>query len=338
MKRVTTCALILCVAMVFGFNSLASAQTANAIAAQGQGQQQSQTVIPVVAPTFNNTANANAQQGQTQTQGQGQGQSLIGNSGSPTSASSQQLSIGGSTSISVNPRQFPVPGGENFATLPSYFGPATADVNWQTMKTMTKFKMDWSSSDAEALLEGGKLKSKPKCLYGTMSDHPVGGILRVAVNGEGEKMVQDQGLTLVGTDDVWAKNVTTTTREVLGQAIYDGLCMNADVLLVTGEGAAVVLKAFGWGAGLNNSVSVVSGGLGQVGNVTAAGIGVSSVEAGYHSKPWLQVLYFKNLAAAAPAPPPPPEAVAPPPPPPVEAPVEGKKLKERIRGEEPKSE
>jgi hypothetical protein len=324
--------------MVFGFNSLASAQTANAIAAQGQGQQQSQTVIPVVAPTFNNTANANAQQGQTQTQGQGQGQSLIGNSGSPTSASSQQLSIGGSTSISVNPRQFPVPGGENFATLPSYFGPATADVNWQTMKTMTKFKMDWSSSDAEALLEGGKLKSKPKCLYGTMSDHPVGGILRVAVNGEGEKMVQDQGLTLVGTDDVWAKNVTTTTREVLGQAIYDGLCMNADVLLVTGEGAAVVLKAFGWGAGLNNSVSVVSGGLGQVGNVTAAGIGVSSVEAGYHSKPWLQVLYFKNLAAAAPAPPPPPEAVAPPPPPPVEAPVEGKKLKERIRGEEPKSE
>jgi len=327
--------------MVFGFNSLASAQTANALAAQGQGQQQSQTVIPVVAPTFNNTANANAQQGQTQTQGQGQGQgqSLIGNSGSPTSASSQQLSIGGSTSISVNPRQFPVPGGENFATLPSYFGPATADVNWQTMKTMTKFKMDWSSSDAEALLEGGKLKSKPKCLYGTMSDHPVGGILRVAVNGEGEKMVQDQGLTLVGTDDVWAKNVTTTTREVLGQAIYDGLCMNADVLLVTGEGAAVVLKAFGWGAGLNNSVSVVSGGLGQVGNVTAAGIGVSSVEAGYHSKPWLQVLYFKNLAAAAPAPPPPPEAVAPPPPPPpVEAPVEGKKLKERIRGEEPKSE
>jgi hypothetical protein len=112
--------------------------------------------------------------------------------------------------------------------------------------------------------------------------------------------------------------------------------MNADVLLVTGEGAAVVLKAFGWGAGLNNSVSVVSGGLGQVGNVTAAGIGVSSVEAGYHSKPWLQVIYFKNLAAVAPAPPPPPEAVAPPPPPPpVEAPPVGKKLKERIRSGEP---
>jgi hypothetical protein len=205
------------------------------------------------------------------------------------------------------------------------------------MKTMAKFKLDWSASDAEALLDPGpKLKSRPKCFYGTMSDKPVGGLIRVAVNGEGEKMIQEQGLTMIGTDDVWAKNVTTTTREVFGRAIYDGLCMNADVLLVTGEGAAVVLKAFGWGAGLNNSVSVVSGGLGQVGNVTAAGIGVSSVEAGYHSKPWLQVIYFKNLAAVAPAPPPPPEAVAPPPPPPpVEAPPVGKKLKERIRSGEP---
>jgi len=330
-------------AFLLGVHTPASAQTTNAvaIAGQGQGQQQSQTVIPVIAPTFTTTASANAQQGQGQLQGQkqGQGQSQAltnATSGSPTAASSQSTTIGGSTSISVNPRQFPVPGGENFATLPSYFGPATADVNWQTMKTMAKFKLDWSASDAEALLDPGpKLKSRPKCFYGTMSDKPVGGLIRVAVNGEGEKMIQEQGLTMIGTDDVWAKNVTTTTREVFGQAIYDGLCMNADVLLVTGEGAAVVLKAFGWGAGLNNSVSVVSGGLGQVGNVTAAGIGVSSVEAGYHSKPWLQVIYFKNLAAAAPAPPPPaPEAVAPPPPP-VEAPVEGKKLKERVRSGEP---
>ncbi len=308
MRGVVTFAIVLCVALVFGSYSMALAQTdPSQVQIQGQSQ---------ISVTKSN-ANSNAK-------------SVVAGSGNSGSASS--LTTGPTSDINVNPRQFPVPGTEGFAYLPSYFGPATADVNWQTMKTMAKYKLDWSTSGAQALLKGGKLKSKPKCLYGTMSDKPVGGLLRVAVNGDGAKEVKD--LTLIGTDDVWAKNVETTTREVLGQAIYDGLCMNADVLLVTGEGAAVVMKAFGWGVGINNSVSVVSGGLGQVGNVTAAGIGVSGVEAGYHSKPWLQVLYFKNIAAAAPPPPPvEPEAVAPPPPPVVPS----GKLKVRERGE-PKSE
>jgi hypothetical protein len=282
MKRVTVCALILCVAMVFGFNSLASAQIATATSIQGQQQGQ--------------------QQGQTQ------GQSNI-SAGNITDISSE--------STNINPRQFPVPGTASFAYIPSYFGPATADVNWQTMKTMAKFKLDWTASDAEALLKGAKLKSKPKCLVGAMAKTPAAGALKVAVNGE---LKDFKDMTMIGTNDVWSKNVETTTREVLGQAIMDGLCMGADVLLVTGEGAAVVMKAFGWGVGINNSVSVVSGTTGSVGNVSAAGIGVSGVEAGYRSKPWLQVLYFKRMVAALPAPPP-PVTIAPPPAPPAAKPA-----------------
>jgi hypothetical protein len=224
------------------------------------------------------------------------------------------LVTGDSVSTNVNPRQFAIPGSAPFAYIPSYFGPATADVNWQTMKTMAHFKLDWSASDAEALLKGAKLKSKPKCLVGAMAASPAAGSLRVAVNGDSKNM---KDLTLIGTNDVWSKNVETTTREILGQAILDGLKMGADTLLVTGEGAAVVLKAFGWGIGISNSVSVVTGTTGNVGNVSAGGIGVSGVEAGYHSKPWLQVLYFKGPpppVSVAPAPP--PVSVAPPPAPP----------------------
>jgi hypothetical protein len=123
--------------------------------------------------------------------------------------------------------------------------------------------------------------------------------------------------------------VETTTREILGQAILDGLKMGADTLLVTGEGAAVVMKAFGWGIGISNSVSVVSGTTGAVGNVSAGGIGISSVEAGYRSKPWLQVLYFKGMVAAAT--PPPPVSLAPVPP----VMPAASKLKTRARTEPP---
>lgn len=331
MKRGILLALIICLAVVFGSPLLASAQPGisnNNSAAQGQlqGQAQSATVNPTITNT--NTAAQGQSQGQSQgvvfkptitnttsaQQGQGQGQSISGtNIGSPEAG----VSIS-STSTDINPRQFPIPGNAPFAYLPSYFGPATADVNWQTMKTMAKYKLDWTASDAEALLTGtssgwcrpAKLKSKPKCFSGTMSQTPAAGAIRVAVNGDSKLVERDY--TMIGTNDVWSNNVETTTREVLGQAIMDGLKMGADVLLVTGEGAAVVMKAFGWGVGINNSVSVVTGNLGNVGNVTAAGIGVSGVEAGYRSKPWLQVLYFKRMLAALPAIP--PAAIAPAPP------------------------
>jgi hypothetical protein len=323
MKRLAAYAFIICLAFLLGFHAPASAQTAdaNALAIQGQGQMQSQTVVPV----FNNTATAQQQQGQGQGQSQGQGQELSGNQSS--------VQFGDSVSTNVNPRQFPIPGQAPFAYIPSYFGPATADVNWQTMKTMARYKLDWTASDAQALLEGvkkcrwhaAKLKSKPKCLMGAMAENPVSGSLRVAVNGDAKNL---NGGTLVGTNDVWSDDVEITTREILGQAILDGLKMGADTLLVTGEGAAVVMKAFGWGIGISNSVSVVSGTTGAVGNVSAGGIGISSVEAGYRSKPWLQVLYFKGMVAAAP--PPPPVSLAPVPPPPAPS-----KLKTRARTEPP---
>ena len=83
----------------------------------------------------------------------GSGNSKAVVAGSGNSASAASLTTG--ASINDNPRQFPVPGTESFASLPSYFGPATADVNWQTMKTMAKYKLDWSTSDAQALLKGG---------------------------------------------------------------------------------------------------------------------------------------------------------------------------------------
>jgi len=318
-KGAITFTVVLCLALVFGFFSLALAQTIPTIPATPAAPA---SPAGPSTPDYSNPTQYSTPQSLLQQQQAYSNTNATATSGQGTATASSGNLIFNSDPSS-DPRYsrfaYPVPGVAGFAYIPSYFGPATADVNWQTMRTMTAFKLDWSASDAQALLEGIKpgfvgklfkhpLKSRPKCFYGTMSDHPVGGVLRVAVNGNNVKEIKD--MTLIGTNDVWANNVETTTREVLGQAIYDGLCMNADVLLVTGEGAAVVMRAFGWGVGINNSVSVISGGIGNAGNVTAAGIGVSGVEAGYRSKPWLQVLYFKSVAGAAP----PPPAVAPPPP------------------------
>jgi hypothetical protein len=301
---------IICLAFLLGSAATASAQDSSAAQAIAiQGQAQSQTVIPV----FNNTANANAQQQQGQSQGQTQGQSQS----NQLSGNQSQVSFGPSTSTStnINPRQFPIPGNAPFAYLPSYFGPATADVNWSSIKTLDHYKLEWTSGDAEALLHGthgwfgrSQVKSKPKCFVGTMSEQPTVSYLKVAINGDAKKV---KGLTLIGTDDVWADCVNITTHEVLGQAIMDGLRMGADVCLITGEGAAVVLKAFGWGVGISNSVSVVTGMTGNVGNATAGGIGVSGVDAGYRSKPWLQCLFFKGQMAAPAITPPPAAAPAP---------------------------
>jgi hypothetical protein len=227
---------------------------------------------------------------------------------STTTALSAASAYGGGVMFGDSARGFPIAGNAPFAYLPSYFGPATADVNWQTVKTMFRFKWDWTAADAQALIKGAEktrlfffhthhLKSKPKCFGGAMSSSPTSPSLRVAVNGEPPEI---QRYYMVGTNDVWSNSVETSTREVLGQAIKDGLCMGADLLYVSGEGAAVVLRAFGWGVGISNSVSVVGGaGAGTVGNVSAGGLGVSGVEAGYRSKPWLQVVYFKLIPGAS---------------------------------------
>lgn len=231
-----------------------------------------------------------SQQQQGQLQGQLQGQVV----GSPVTGSPSATIVGGTSVIPENLRQFNIGTPVPMPNIPSYFGPFTPDVNFQKSEIFARFFKDVDKSMAEALIKGegkGKVKSKPKCLVGNLAKEPVGGTIRIVVAEPADLLKK---YTPVGQNSVYADNVKTDTPECIGKAVLDGLRMNATLMLITGEGAAAVLKAFGWGIGINNTLSTISGPGQAVGNAAAGGLGVSGVESGYRTKPWIQTYYFTD--------------------------------------------
>lgn len=180
-------------------------------------------------------------------------------------------------------RQFPIPGDSpNLPPLPNYFGPLTTDGNFQELKNIIIHKKNWCRADGEALSKNSNIKSKPKFFHSYSETNQIKVVL-----------IEPKGI-LVGTNVIQTKGTKDDSQQVLGIAILDGLKAGADILYITGEGASVVLKAWGAGIGINNSMTVISGGMGNVGGITTGGLGVSWGEAGYVSKPWIHVLYFKG--------------------------------------------
>ncbi len=102
------------------------------------------------------------------------------------------------------------------------------------------------------------------------------------------QMYQLVGINLIKGDS------ETSSFKILGRAIADGLKIGADTMEYV-EGASLDMCASSWGIGINNSLSVVSlGASSGIGNVAAGGIGYTKAHAGYVSKPWMNVQYFKK--------------------------------------------
>jgi hypothetical protein len=90
-------------------------------------------------------------------------------------------------------------------------------------------------------------------------------------------------LTVIGEDD-------TTTMGSIAAAAVEAMRHGADTLLLTGEGAAKVLQASGWGLMLGGSGTLLmsDGGNGAAGAVIAPGIGYSSAKTAYGFSPFVQ--------------------------------------------------
>ncbi len=90
-------------------------------------------------------------------------------------------------------------------------------------------------------------------------------------------------LTVIGEDD-------TTTVGSIAAAAVEAMRHGADTLLLTGEGAAKVLEASGWGLMLGGSGTMLisDGGSGAAGAVIAPGIGYSSAKTAYGFCPFVQ--------------------------------------------------
>jgi hypothetical protein len=113
-----------------------------------------------------------------------------------------------------------------------------------------------------------------------------------------EKEALKRQYELIGMGTYQSRNNKSTSEQVLGVAIKEGLEMGADAMLFQ-EGAAMVQQARGWSIGLFNSLSATNSNITGYGNVAVGGLGYGRGETGYVSKPWLRVQFFREVLAAA---------------------------------------
>jgi len=210
-----------------------------------------------------------------------------------------QLQIGGSPSATITtygseiPRSFPVPGDVNYPGYPQYFGQPTEDYNFQKAGVMLLFKKVWTRAELEAMA-GGRIKINAKSL--------------VPIKKKDEKAAEDTieiiikrpsyPVQQVGLIYVSSKNVDSTSMEVLAAAALSALDMGAKTLFLTAEGYSRVIKAFGWGVGFSYTQAWIETAKNNQnsGGVGSGGFGFSGGEAGYRSKPWIQMFALKPLA------------------------------------------
>jgi hypothetical protein len=210
-----------------------------------------------------------------------------------------QLQVGGSPSATITthgseiPRSFPVPGSTNYPGYPQYFGQSTEDYNFQKAGVMLLFKKVWTRAELEAMV-GGRIKVNSKSLVPLKEkkDRLPEDTIEIIIKRP-QYPVQQVGLIYVTS-----KNVDSTSMEVLSKAALSALDMGAKTLFLTAEGYSRVIKAFGWGVGLNYTQAWIQKASNNQNNggVGSGGTGISGGEAGYRSKPWIQMFALKPLA------------------------------------------
>ena len=210
-----------------------------------------------------------------------------------------QFQIGGSpqanitTNGSTIPRSFPVPGSVNYPGYPQYFGQPTEDYNFQKAGVMLLFKKVWTRAELEAMA-GGRVKMNSKSLVPLKEkkDRLPEDTIEIIIQRP-KYPVQQVGLIYVSS-----KNVDSTSMECLSDAALAALDMGAKTLFLTAEGYSRVIKAFGWGIGFSYSQAWIQKASNNqnAGGVGTGGFGISGGEAGYRSKPWIQMFALKPLA------------------------------------------
>jgi len=188
-------------------------------------------------------------------------------------------------------RGFAAPAEINHVAIPSYFGTATKNSNVQAAKAMTMYKDTFTRGEVERALKivsiDRSTDGHEESTFTWRKKKDPNQTIKVILTPPARGTVVQTALITTK-----AKNADTESKDVLYTALLRGLDTNADLLLITAEGAGTVMKSFGWGIGMSYTRSTLSADE-STGGVSAGGLGISGGSAGYKSLPWIQAIGLK---------------------------------------------
>lgn len=233
-------------------------------------------------------------QGQVQGQMQGQAQGQISvnkntNKNNATNANDQIMSY----NEAAQPRTYHTGGNIEFAPLGNYTGKYLKGAEFTPMAVLTRIRDTFSYE--LALKFYGKQWGKGKCTtiggsYSGRHESDPSKYIKVLTK------VDPSAVTVVGFLTVKARKKNVDSFVVLQKAVLSACLMQADAILVTGEGASTIAKTSGSGIGFNTSGGMIND-MDNRGRsaVASGGTGWSWGTAYLLTKPWItvQVLKFK---------------------------------------------
>ena len=244
---------------------------------------------------------------QKQAQGQVQGQAVVnsGNSsiaeGAVNNVNNNYITVpdsGSDSTRDLSQQSITMRGERGFSTAVEMHYPElptsnidSKNANVQDAKVMTMYKDTFTRAEVEKALNMVHIdrntngEEESTFSWGKKKD-PNQTIKVVFTPPAKELVVQTALITTT------AKNGDTESKDVLYTALLRGLDTNADLLLITNEGAGTIMKSFGWGIGFSYNRSTISTDE-QTGGVSSGGLGISGGKAGYKSLPWIQAIGLK---------------------------------------------
>jgi len=221
----------------------------------------------------------------------------VGNTNSSDNQQAQ-FQVGGSPVASITsigspiPRSFPVPAEFNYPGQPQYFAQPTEDPNFAKAGVLLLYKKVWTRAELEQMT-GGSVKVNAKMLVPPKNKEEMSPDDTIEITIKKPEYPID----MVGYIEAKTKDADSNSMEVLAAGALAALDAGAKVLFLTAEGYSRIIKSSGWGIGLSYShANIIDGNGGQSqGWIGSGGFGYSSGEAGYKSKPWLQMFALKPV-------------------------------------------
>lgn len=209
----------------------------------------------------------------------------------------QQVTVGSQALVVGYPKSFPFPGSNPLPPnlpVPSHFTPPVMDGNFGSLVNLLGYKSVYTEEDARSLVQShGKVRVITTCFVPENGRKPKPH-LRILAD-PADRAEFNKRFEQIGVGNYKAMDSDTISEQILGIAIMEGLKIGADAMIFY-EGAALTQVSSGYSAGFSDSFSFVNEGIGNgLGNVGVGGLGFGKGQSAYSSKPWLRILFFREV-------------------------------------------
>lgn len=218
------------------------------------------------------------------------------------SSQSQQLIDNSNQSMNFNskgahiPRQFG--GTPNIDHLNPYGFHGTQPTrpgNQQGAINFTAFQKTFSRDELERITKGEKFKVNAKNIKGVtvprQNRYPTDTITIEVI-----QLPPDKNYESYGNITVWGKGKYDTTLGTIAKAALEAMDMDANILLIYGEGADRFLEGGGWSFMLGHASTYISDSEHTSGS-SIGGIGYGKTKTGYQHAPWIQSWALREKAS-----------------------------------------